>query len=424
MRHDPLILIGLFLIIACTTLFLYIQKNIKKSSITKTVVNTSQDNNQLKERECDLTLFDESGRIILESKEISEIPTKACKLNSSNGAYNQVTHLTADLFKGAVGIPNKTVKIVFNPKIQKGLSDGTYTLMKTKTGEVLADALNSKKRIIGKGRVIQGGKVQQLAGGAFQLVSIAVAQSHLADIERSLSSIKDSISEVLSKLENEDKAKITGAFDYLNEIAVEIKNFRSPDDISQQKKNTIESIIKDFYIWRNKLNADINSLTEQISNLKDLDTFGTGDTYEKLLEFVKKIEPLLKRHKLLLDLAIAINLVTAYIDPTQRIFSKINPDSHNWNLLMENFKSVAIDKASNNLSKSIFNRKKTLNLRNKKIISASSEFFIRAFEQQKQYETLTYRIDNNIKNMIHSDGKMCVAIKFDNCGEIYEMALV
>ena len=224
--------------------------------------------------------------------------------------------MAADLFKGTASVPNKTVEIIFKPEIHQGLGDGTYTLMKTKTGEVLADAVDSSGKIVGKGRLIQGGKARQLASGAFQLVSIAVAQSHLADIERSLSAIKDSISEVLERHENEDKARITGAVDYLGEIATHMKELRCPDELSQQKRNAIESIIKDSYSWRNKLEEDMASLINNILNLRDLDTFGTGDTFERLKSLIERMRPLLKRRELFLNLSSAINFVTAYIDPT------------------------------------------------------------------------------------------------------------
>ena len=168
---------------------------------------------------CDLAVFNENGFKIIESREIQTMPARAYSVNSSDNAINRVKHMAADLFKGAVSIQNKTVEVIFKPEIQQGLADGTYTLLKTNSGEILADAVNSSKKFVGKGRIIQGGKARQLASGAFQLVSIAVAQSHLADIERSLNAIKDSISEILEKHENEDKARISGAFDYLRDIA-------------------------------------------------------------------------------------------------------------------------------------------------------------------------------------------------------------
>src|SRR3546814_16829095 len=119
----------------------------------------------------------------------------------SSDLIKRVRHMASDLYKGAASVSNKTVEVIFKAEIQHGFADGTYTLMKTRSGEVLADAVDSSGSVVGKGRLIQGGKARQLASGAFQLVSIAVAQSHLADIERSLSAIKDSISEILERSE-------------------------------------------------------------------------------------------------------------------------------------------------------------------------------------------------------------------------------
>lgn len=440
MDNQTIILSIVSVIFMCSTILLLFnkfKKHNEKDKKTLKIINEDQndhelnsnidpeENSRFEENGYEFKLVDENGLTLLESKEISEIPRTSCRLRSSDNTLNRVTHLTSDLFKGAVGIPNKTVKIVFSPEIQKGLSDGTYKLMQTKTKEVLADAIdNSTKKIVGKGRIIQGGKVRQLASGAFQLASIAVAQSHLADIERSLGAIKDSISEVLSRLENEDKARITGAFDYLNEIALDIKNHRSPEEISQQKKNAIELVIKDSYAWRNKLHADISSLTEQIRNIKDLDTFGTGDTYEKLKELIGKIDPLLKRHELLLNLAAATNFMTAYLDPTQRQFSKINPESQKWASHIEQFRSTAINRASTSLTKAIFNSSETLSLRNEHVKSLSSQFFQTAITQQKQHDILIVALDNSIKNIIQSDGRLSIAVKFDEHGEVHETAIV
>lgn len=66
------------------------------------------------------------------------------------------------------------------------------------------------------------------------------------------------------------------------------------------------------------------SLVKQISSLTDLDTFGAGDTFESLKRLVEKINPLLKRRELFLNLASAINFVTAYLDPAKREYSKID----------------------------------------------------------------------------------------------------
>lgn len=416
------------LIVLCLVpvLYLFYRKRHKVSTAIgqHDLIEVSPLENKANEVECDLALLDESGAKIIESREIHQIPARAYKISSSDGALHRVRHLASDLFKGASSISNKTVEVVFNQDIQKGLAEGTYTLMKTKSGEVLADAVDSSGAIVGKGRLIQGGKARQLASGAFQLVSIAVAQSHLADIERSLGAIEDSISEVLARQENEDKAKITGAFDYLKEIALYMKMRRSPEEVSQLKRNVIEGIIRDSYAWRNKLEEDVSSLIDQIYNLKDLDTFGTGATYERLKELVGKIDPLIKRHKLLLNLASATNFVTAYLDPAQSQFTKIKPESENWAALIEEFKSVAIERSSRSLSKAFFNSDETLYLRNNNIKALSSNYLQVAIDQQKEYESLTSVLEKSMENLVGCDGKVRIAMSFDEHGEVKDAAIV
>lgn len=379
---------------------------------------------KFEENGCELTLVDENGAVIIQSSEIRGIPVHAHRLDASDSTLNRVRHLASDLFKGAAGIPNKTVELVFKQDIHQGLADGTYTLMKTRSGEVLADAVDSSGTIVGKGRVIQGGKVRQLASGAFQLVSIAVAQSHLADIERSLGSIKSSVAELLSRQENEDKAKISGAIDYLQEIAEHMKQLRTPDELSQHKCNTIEGVIRDFYTWRNKLDEDLSSLVDQIRNLKDKDSFGTGDTYSSLKDQVEKVKPLLERRDLLLQIASAINFITAYLDPTQTKFSRAQLADGGWVRLVEDFKASSVAKSTEHLSSALFNSNETLSLRKALIKGLASEHSALAIDQQKKYEQVMRNLNQNVHKLVGGDGSIRIAIAFDDQGGIRDSAVI
>lgn len=370
-----------------------------------------------------LAIFDDNGLKVLESREIDKVPSRAHVIESSSSVINRVKHLTTGLFKGAASIPNKTVEVIFKPEIHQGLADGTYTLMKTKSGEVLADAIDSSNKVVGKGRLIQGGKAKQLAGGAFQLVSIAVAQSHLADIEGSLNSIKASISEVLERQENEDKARITGAFDYLREVAAHMKELRCPDELPQQKRNAIEGIIKDSYSWRNKLDEDMASLIKRISNLTDQDTFGTGDTYEELKDLIDKIKPLLNRRKLFLNLASAINFVTAYLDPAKRDYSKIDVNEDRWEELTNQFKE-SVQRQVAVLIGSFWNSQETLQLRQDKLRSLSSDYHRSANDQQAEYLALRSSLAESISHLIDPSGNVHIAISYDDQGNIGSAAIL
>lgn len=365
-----------------------------------------------------LAIVDEFGVKVLELREIAEMPATAHRVEPSGNAINRVRHIAADLLKGAESVPNRTVEIVFKPEIHRGLTDRTYTLMRTKTGEVLADAVDASGSIVGKGRLVEGAKMKQLAGGAFQLVSIAVAQSHLADIERSLGAINDAISEVLKNQENEDKARIMGSFDYLREISVFMRELRSPEEISLQKRVAIEDIIKDSHVWRSKLEEDMKSLCEDISSLRDLDTFGTGDTFERLKHLVEKVGPLLKRRQLFLDLASAIDLVTRYLDPVRREFSRIDVKEQFWADLIARFQSSVLDREAVLMSKAFWNSNETLQLRRDKLKSLSSDHQRTSKDQENAYLGFQGSLNKSVSRLIEPGGDVRVAISFDGQGKV------
>lgn len=422
------LIILILMVAACLSLILFWRRKRGGSNALITLEQTDLKPNNLSEASADpgfnLAIFDENGFKVLESREIEKVPARSCPVESSSSAINRVKHLAADLFKGAASIPNKTVEVIFKPEIHQGLVDGTYTLMRTKSGEVLTDAVDASNQIVGKARLIQGGKAKQLGGGAFQLVSIAVAQSHLADIERSLSAIKGSISEVLESQENEDKARITGAFDYLREIAAHMKELRCPDELPQQKRNAIEGIIKDSYSWRNKLEEDMASLVNQISNLIDLDTFGTGNTFERLKSLIEKIRPLLKRRDLFLNLALAINFVTAYLDPAKREYSKIDVNEDHWAGLIDQFKDAILNRESTLMAKSLWNSNETLQLRKDKLRSLSSDYHRTGNDQQTHYLELRSSLSDSMSRLIDPSGNIRVAISFDDQGNVGGAAII
>ena len=426
---NTIILIAIIILAVAFISFILIQHrktNDSASMVASERVNLTSGNalEVTSESGYNLAILDENGLKVLESREIEKIPARAHTVDSSSSAINRVRHLAADLFKGAASIPNKTVEVIFKPEIHQGLVDGTYTLMKTKSGEVLADAVDASNKVVGKARLIQGGKAKQLAGGAFQLVSIAVAQSHLADIERSLSAIKGSISEVLERQENEDKARITGAFDYLREIAAHMKELRCPDELPQQKRNAIEGIIKDSYSWRNKLEEDMSSLINQISNLTDRDTFGTGDTFEELKSLIERIRPLLKRRELFLSLASGINFVTAYLDPAKRDYSKIDINEDRWADLIEQFKESVLDRESTLMEKSFWNSNETLQLRKDKIRSLSSDYHRSGNDQQAAYLALRTSLAESMSRLIDPSGNVRIAISYDDQGNVGGAAIL
>lgn len=427
MNTSLLIILSLVLIIGCAAFFVLRRRSddstVGAKRLSDEFVSVSAPK-KLEDLGYDLTLADENGVTLLRTREIERMPARSQSIGASGDGIERVRHLAADLFKGVASIPNRTVEVVFKPEIHKGLADGTYSLMKTKTGEVLADAVNANGKLVGKARLIQGGKARQLAGGAFQLVSIAVAQSHLADIEKSLGTIKDSIVEILERQENEDKSRITGAHDYLAEIARHMKDLRGPDELSQPKMNTIESIIKDSHIWRNKLEEDLMSLNKQVSSLTDSDNFGTGDTFNKLKGLIERAGPLLARRELLLNLSAALAFVTAYLDPGHRQYSRISMNDETWTKLLNDFKSGVLEKEAELMGKSFWNLNETLQLRKDKLRSMASDYHRTGGDQQANYLKLRASLNESMARLIDEGGNVRIAISFDERGEVSGAALV
>jgi hypothetical protein len=203
-----------------------------------------------------------------------------------------------------------------------------------------------------------------------------------------------------------------------------MKEFKCPDELSQQKRNVIEGIVKDSYSWRNKLEEDMTSLIKQISNLENLDTFGTGATFEKLKGLIEKVEPLLKRRELFLNLASATNFVTTYLDPAKREFSRVNTENEKWSELIENFKGAVWEKQSLLMGKAFFNSNETLQLRRDKLKSLSSEYRQLAIEQKNSYVYSQDSLEKSVSRLIGPSGNVHVAISFDDRGDVNGAAIL
>ena len=183
-----------------------------------------------------------NNEVVLEATTIPSIPSNSHQISSNNLQIN--THIFSDILKGFISVPNRTIKIVFDSKIQKGLDNGKYTLMKSENGKTFADAVNKNGKIVGKGKIVESGQLRQIVSSIFQITSIAVAQSHLDDINKNLKEIKDILYDIQNYLEATEQAKIEGSIKYLKQIAVNIENLKPSDSLSPAKKNQITKKMK------------------------------------------------------------------------------------------------------------------------------------------------------------------------------------
>lgn len=319
------------------------------------------------------TLFDERGIPVVYAATCDSLPDDALYSITHPNDLKKVGSLVAQACQGAINTHGRTVELVFKPEIQQGLKDGSLTMMKTTAGETLADAVHASgknvNKIAGKGRIVEAGKLKQLATGSFQLISLMVAQAHLADINKNLSEIKSSLDLLHKKLEANQLAKIEGRIHYLESIIEKLRNGDFDYDISLQIKNKIEDTVADAYEWQSVLFSELRILITEIKGLQDSDRFGTGDTYNNLKTLVENASPLIQRRNLLLKLSSLLAYIQACIDPTKKEFSFFDLQNSKWQSNLRELVHVVDNKTKILLSNARFNSQEILDHRKYYIIN-------------------------------------------------------
>ncbi|MCE7597015.1 hypothetical protein [Vibrio fluvialis] len=372
------------------------------------------------------SLIDGFGHEVVKVNEVTNIPRDAYKIDSGTNVEKSITHLVSDMVKGAISVPNKTLELVFSPEVQKGLDLGTYQMMVPKSGlgDTFADVVDESGQIVGKGRLIEGGKVRQLASGAFQLVSIAVAQSHLADINDSLSKLNDAVESIINHLDNDDKSKISGALEYLKGIAEDIAQYKSAEALSAQKRVIIESIIKDSHTWVNKSLRDFENIIAAIEKQEDIDRFGgTEDTYNKLKWHSNRIKSIYEKREILSELHKLLYLILMYIDPSLKDYSRPNLKVEKWQSLISKYRQILLRKNEELLTKAFWNADSTLKMRKENIefhTNKSSDLLLK----QDSIHSQSIATLNNDLLRIFNDNELRVALTFDSHGEVEQTAFV
>ncbi|MDU6925227.1 hypothetical protein [Franconibacter helveticus] len=372
-----------------------------------------------------LTLLNENQQPIIVAQPLDVFPNDASQFITEPRELSRVADLAGQIFSGYASVPNRTVELLFKPEIKKGLESGAYKMMQTTTGETLADVVDKgSRKIVGKARIIEGGKIKQLAAGSFQLLSIIVAQSHLADINRTLNDIQASLSDLRTTIENEKLAKIHGRIEYLQGLIVKLKNGDFDTETSQQIKNKIEDTVTDANEWQSNLFFDVKSLIDAINNQQDADRFGTGDTYKALLAHVEKINALALRHNLILKLALLLNYLGACLDPTSKSFSQFRVKSDGWQQIMALLHSAIVSRSETLLKNARFNSDELLELRRFKLMQTVSESVNAAQYAQANFDIEYLGLQNNLQKVVSDSGKFRLAIAFDEQGGVSKAAIV
>ena len=103
------------------------------------------------------------------------------------------------------------------------------------------------------------------------VASVALAQKHLADINRKLSEIKASVDKILSFQNNERSAVITGAIRYFEQVAKAILS----GELSESVRHQIERHEAQLLQTQEHLMVDIRHENQAVLNVKDETMFGS-----------------------------------------------------------------------------------------------------------------------------------------------------
>lgn len=341
-------------------------------------------------------------------------------------AVGGISHLLSDALKGYIGTSSKEtlekniVEIVFSEKVTEGLANGTYKLSAKSTV-----AYNGSK-IIEHGELIQtktvevSGKGKQFLTGGYQLLSIAVAQSHLADIEKRLYSIDNSLKQIIEKLELEDKSRIQGAISYIKSVLETIKKNDYKKELSSSQKNQIEQKNSDILHWRDKLILEFDILVNDVYKIGNIDTFGTENMFNELKKVIKdRINPLKDRYSLLIELNLLLIILIKYIDPEDKEFTKIDINLDEFSKRIELISKSIEDKQQSKL-KSVFNKDYTLEDRKKVLDLLQNRY-------KDDFRHLSINYKNKISNIDSglniSNNNMSIFLSLDENSQIKQCLL-
>ncbi|SDV50854.1 hypothetical protein [Chitinasiproducens palmae] len=377
----------------------------------------------------ELDILDSAGNILLHTRVLDRIPRNAINLEDAKGvAISRAKQLAADLFRGSAGLPNKTVEIVFAPDIQQGLADGTLEIVNAIGDGSRAMARNVETgQIAGHARVLEGGRVRQLAAGAFQLLSIAVAQSHLDDISKNLKAIADEVEALRKYFDSKDKSNLLGTVEYLTGVVAKIQKMAAPETIRQEKQGELETISREVPAWIAQIKDESAALTARIAKELDQDTFGgTEATHKALKRHAEAAQTILDKRNLLLRVIALLKVCNAYLVP--RDAERVPQFWADGLVVIDaGYRELTVklrDQAYALLSHALWNKKETLDARRAEIVQATERLQVSAMQEQVAYEGFVNRIDLSIERLKTDDGKLHMAVSFDANSNVKAVALM
>jgi hypothetical protein len=258
-------------------------------------------------------------------------------------------------------------------------------------------------------------------------LSIAVAQSHLDDINRGLNEIKSAVTDVKRYLGDKDKAKLRGTMSYLEYLVSVMNDLDSPDQVTGEKRNQLEAIRRETMEWAEQLRYETVALKEKIDAQQDTDSWGgTENTFNAMQAHAKSVEDLIEKRNLLLRIMALLNVGTVYLDP-------LGKDKTSIAFMAESIQSIKVvetalmsmrDRSFALLSNAFWNKESTLNDRRHSIVKEQENLLALALENQRGYEKTIGMLDVHLQKIHQNNQEIRMAVTFDNDGEVNQVALI
>ena len=129
------------------------------------------------------------------------------------------------------------------------------------------------------GNVITGAMV-------FQLVSVVVAQKHLADISKKLDEIKKGVDDIKTFLASERKSVITGAMKYLEQAVRVVMQGEFPEAV----RHELESVERDLIGIQDHLVEELRAHAAEANKIPSNEWFGTRTRYAAIKDYQIKLQ--------------------------------------------------------------------------------------------------------------------------------------
>lgn len=266
-------------------------------------------NNQLSEENFNLEIIDENNKKLGEIKNTTgnwnEITSTNTGNNLDQDTISQFNHCLS-LFPSAAtaraGNSSKLMTCSFAYEQLKQAKDGTGAIgaVPNETGKIKAQA-----------RFQEAKKVKSLVNATlvFNIVSQALAQKHLADINERLNIIGQKIDKIQKHLEQSRSSKIEAFYEFLRVNGQLIADRKS---ISECTLQSISEGAREMCTEITHLKNDIDSARKEIEEFNPKSWFGSNDIREKLNEKIENISRL-NREYILGVQSVLIAYLTLYI---------------------------------------------------------------------------------------------------------------